>query len=271
MSSPLWFVRLLKKTFPQRFLLAKLTRWPVLGALLDRWLFGGDDIVFLPKDRVVAVGEGVEPGENVVLPSGIVEYFIDRAEHLWIMDTCICREATGCREYPAELGCLFMGEASMGINPRLGRPVSREEAREHLRKCREAGLFQLIGRNKLDTVWLHVRPGDRLLTVCNCCPCCCLWRMLPLLSGRIAEKVHRMPGVEMRVTERCEGCGVCAGGTCFVDAIRLEGGRAVIGEDCRGCGHCVEACPNGAIELRVTDTAFLESMVRRISSLVDVE
>ncbi|MBC7247563.1 MAG: 4Fe-4S binding protein [Actinobacteria bacterium] len=270
MSSPLWFVNLLKKTFPQRFTLAKLTRAPVIGGILDGWLFGGDDLVYLPKDRVIRVDESVEDGESVVLPSRVVEHFIDQANYLWIMNACICREASGCRDYPVDLGCLFMGKAAMGINPRLGHPVSREEAREHLRKCREAGLYQLIGRNKLDTVWLHVKPGEQLLTVCNCCPCCCLWRIIPSLSGKISGKVHRMPGVEVRVTERCVGCGTCVEKACFAGAIRLEGGHAVIGEGCRGCGHCVEVCPEGAIELTVTQRDFLQGLVRRISSLVDV-
>ncbi|MDY6794139.1 MAG: hypothetical protein SWK76_02475 [Actinomycetota bacterium] len=60
----------------------------------------------------------------------------------------------------------------MGINPKLGRRVTREEAREHVRRCREAGLFHIIGRNKIDMVWLNIRLGQRLLTICNCCPCC---------------------------------------------------------------------------------------------------
>ncbi len=38
MSRPLWFVALLKKSFPQRFRLARLTHLPVIGALTDRSL-----------------------------------------------------------------------------------------------------------------------------------------------------------------------------------------------------------------------------------------
>lgn len=269
MSSPVWFVNLVKRTFPQRFTLARLTRVPLVGGFLDRWLFGGDDIIYLPKDRVVRVGAEVGEGENLVLPSRVVEHFVEKAGYHWIMNTCICREASDCRDYPKDLGCLFLGEAAMGINPALGRRVTREEALEHVRRCREAGLFQLIGRNKLDTVWLNVRPGNRLLTICSCCPCCCLWRMIPVLSEDISSKVHRMPGVEVTVTDRCEGCGTCTK-NCFVQAIRLEGDRAVIGEECRGCGYCVEVCPRGAIELRITDPSFMDGLVSRISGLVEV-
>ncbi len=270
MSSPVWLVNLVKRTFPRRFTLARLTRVPVVGEFLDRWLFGGDDIVYLPKDRVVRIDQEVTGGESVVLPSSVVEHFVEKARYHWIMNTCICREASGCRDYPVDLGCLFLGKAAMGINPRLGRRVTKEEALDHVRRCREAGLFHLIGRNKLDTVWLNVRPGNRLLTICSCCPCCCLWRMIPVLSGRISSKVHRMPGVEVRVSSKCEGCGTCAKKGCFVGAIRTVEGRPVIGEECRGCGHCVEVCPHGAIELVLTETSFTEPLIERISGLVDV-
>jgi ferredoxin len=186
------------------------------------------------------------------------------------MDACICRDASGCRDYPVDLGCLFLGEAAAGINPKLGRRVTRKEALTHVRRCREAGLIHLIGRNKLDTIWLGIGPGDRLLTVCNCCPCCCLWRVLPHLSERIGDRITRMDGVTVQVSDRCIGCGICMDGVCFVDAIRLSGERAVIGEACRGCGRCVDACPQKAIELTVAHSRFVEAAIGRIASLVDV-
>jgi ferredoxin len=269
MSSPIWLVNIIKKTFPQRFMMARMTRLPLIGKLIDYLLFGGDDIIYLPKDRTIVLNEDAEDSENIMLPSRVIEHFIEQAGYLWIMNTCICRDASKCEDYPIDLGCLFMGEAAMNINPKLGRRVTREEALEHVRKCREAGLFQLIGRNKIDTVWLNVRPGTKLLTICNCCPCCCLWKILPALSNKVSDKVHRMPGVEVTVNEKCVGCGTCEG-TCIAKAIHVEHERAVISAECRGCGQCVETCPEGAIELAVTDPTFMDSLVPRISSLVDV-
>ena len=269
MARPLWLVTLLKLGFPGRFLLARLTRAPVLGALVDRWLFAGDHLVYLPRDRVIPIGQPLEPPGEVVLPSQVVEYFIERAGYHWLMDTCICRSASRCRDYPIDLGCLFLGRAALGINPRLGRRVSREEALAHVRRCREAGLVHLVGRNRLDTVWLGVGPGERLLTICNCCPCCCLWRVLPHIAPQIGRKIARMPGVTVAVTDRCTGCGACTKDVCFVQAIHLNGGRATISDACRGCGRCVSTCPHEAIELSVDGDA-VATAIARLSALVDV-
>ena len=187
-----------------------------------------------------------------------------------IMNACICRDANQCQDYPIDLGCLFLGEAALGINPQLGRRVTKENALEHVRRCREAGLVHLIGRNKLDTVWLGVGPGDKLLTVCNCCPCCCLRRVLPHVAPRISAKVTRMDGVTVAVSDRCVGCGTCTRGICFVDAIQMIDHRAAISDACRGCGRCVSVCPEEAIEISIEYDQFVEQSIARISPLVDV-
>jgi ferredoxin len=158
----------------------------------------------------------------------------------------------------------------LGINPQLGRRVTKAEAHEHVRRCREAGLVHLIGRNKLDSVWLGVSPGNKLLTVCNCCPCCCLWRMLPHIAPFIGAKVSRMPGVTISVTDKCVGCGTCTQGICFVNAIHLVSNRAVRSDACRGCGRCVSVCPQGVIEISIDNEQFVAKTVDRLSSLVDV-
>lgn len=264
----MWFTNLIKKGFPQRFLLARLTRVPVLGKVMDFLFFEGDDIIYLPKDHVVTVNRSVTIPDSMVLPSQIVEHFIEKANYHWVMNFCICRDSSNCKDYPINLGCLFLGEAAMHINPELGRKVTKEEAKEHVRLCREAGLVHLIGRNKLDAVWLNVSPGNKLLTICNCCPCCCLWRMLPYLAPQIGTKVTKMPGVEIKVTDKCVGCRTCEK-VCFVNAIKVTDSHAVISRECRGCGRCVDVCPNKAITISVEDT-FEEKAIERIAGLVDI-
>ncbi|MGQ4911801.1 MAG: DUF362 domain-containing protein [Candidatus Thorarchaeota archaeon] len=275
MARPLWFVEILKKTFPRRSMLAKATKIPLIGRVMYKMLFEDDDIMYLPKDsvieKIIRIDRTLEKPTETALPSEIVHYFIERAQYHWIMNKCICRDAAQCKDYPIDFGCLFLGEAVLDINPQLGRLVTKEEAHEHARRCREAGLVHLVGRNKLDTQWLNVSPGDRLLTICNCCPCCCLWKMLPDVSSEIGRRVTKMPGISVHVNDNCVGCGTCTDGVCFVDAITLIHNRAVINDECRGCGRCVEVCPEGAIEMTIDNAEFLHDSIRRIDAVVDVE
>jgi len=276
MARPLWLVSLLKKTFPNRKLIAKATNYPLIGRLVNKLLFDGDSIIYLPKDSVaqktIEIGKQIDRPEEMALPSEIVHHFIEKANKHWIMNFCICRDASKCEDYPIEYGCLFMGDAVDDINPKLGRLVTKEEAHEYARKCREAGLVHLIGRNKLDAQWLGVHPGEKLLTVCNCCPCCCLWKILPDLNPEIGRKITKMQGVEVDVTDACIGCETCMEeDVCFVNAISMVDGHAVIGPECRGCGRCVEVCPNGAIELNISNPEFIRESIERVDSVVDVE
>lgn len=270
MARSLGLVRLIKIAFPHVVPLARFTRVPIVSGIVDRMLFDGDDIMYLPRDRAIKVNRSIDRPDEMVLPSSVVECFIEKANYHWIMDSCICRDSMNCENYPIDLGCLFLGEATLGINPKLGRRVTRDEALAHVGRCREAGLVHMVGRNKLDSVWLNVGPGEKLLTVCNCCPCCCLWRILPHIASRIGNKVTRMPGISVTVNDRCVGCGECAQNICFVGAIQMVDGLAVIGEECRGCGLCVSVCPQEAIEISVANEQFVEESVRRLDSLVNV-
>lgn len=271
MGNPYWIKYLINKTFSQRFFWAKLTNYPVIGKMIDSALFKGDDIFYLPKDKTIHVNETVDQPEGMMAPSKIVEHFIRQANYHWIMDFCICRDSTHCKDYPVELGCLFLGEAVKDINPKFGRLVTEEEALDHAQKCRDAGLVHLIGKNKLDTVWLNAGPGDKLMTICNCCPCCCLWKILPDIKPEIAEKVTRLPGLSVKVTDECIGCGKCTKDVCFVNAINLEEDQAVIDQAaCRGCGRCVEICPNNAIEITLDDQSYISRSIEKLESKVDV-
>ena len=269
MARPLWFVRLLEKTFPNIKFIAKLTRIPILGKLIDFLLFKDDEIIYLPKDIVIPINSELNGQEDMVLPTKVLEYFINKANSHWIMNFCICRKSMECKDYPIELGCLFLGEAVKDINPELGRLVSKKEALDHVKKCREAGLVHMIGRNLLDKQWLGVNPGYKLLSICNCDPCCCLWRISPILNPKIGRKIQKMAGVSIWVTDTCIGCGTCLD-ACFVNAIKLKNNRAEISKECRGCGRCVEICPQGAIELKIDDKAYVSQTIEQLEKIIDV-
>lgn len=269
LGRPLWVVNLLKLVYKQRKFAALITNMPLIGTAIERLVFSGDTLVCLPKDTVIPIDQSLNPQIETVLPSRVVQLFVEKANYHWIMNFCICRSSNHCKDYPSKLGCLFLGKAAMKINPKIGHKASKEEALKHLEKCREAGLIHFIGKVKGDALWLGVSHGNQLLTICNCCPCCCISGLIKYMAPSIAKNYRKLPGVEIKVTNRCVGCGTCTK-VCFVDAIHLINKHAVIGEICRGCGRCVEACPQKAITIALNDDQFLQKTINHISEYVDL-
>lgn len=270
MARPLWFVEFLKRNFKRRFLVAKLTKLPIIGKFLEKG-FEGDNLTVLPKDEVVIqVNKSIKKEDDMILPSKIVEYFINKAKYHWVMNFCICRDSNKCENYPRDLGCLFLGEGVLDINPKIGRLVSKEEALEHLRKCREAGLVHVIGKNRLDSMWLGVKDEDKLLTICNCCECCCLAGGIKYSSKKVANVYQKMPGVKVEVSDLCVGCGKCAD-ICLVGAIQIIDKKARIDQNmCKGCTRCITVCPKNAIKLELKEENFMEKTIERVSACVDL-
>ncbi len=265
------FVDLIEKFFPYRSKLAKITKVPMIGWIANKMLFEKTNLTILPKDKTVEIklDKKIQPQESIVLPSKVVEYFIKKSNYRFIMNFCICRESMNCQNYPQDLGCLFMGEAAKQINKEFGREATKKEALEHVRKCRELGLVHLVGRDVIDEQWLGVGPGTRLMVVCNCCECCCLWRIIPDMDKDMGLVVKKMPGIQVEVTDKCTGCGKCVD-VCFVKTIKIKDNVARIGDDCRGCGRCADICPNGAVKVKIEDKDFIDKTIKRINSSVDV-
>jgi ferredoxin len=273
-------VRVIQSTFNTRFILARICkRIPPLAGLVDKLLFEGDDILVLPRDGTVQplveevlVDSPIRVPEDTLLPSQVLKDMIARSKYHFIMNNCICRVSNHCEDYPQELGCLFLGKGVKKISPKLGRLVSKEEALEHIDKCQKVGLVHIIGRNKIDSVWLNTGPKEELLSICHCCPCCCLWKMAPDLPENLGRSIHPMEGVVLDFEgELCTGCGNCTPGSCFVDALSVVDGKVDVDrEKCRVCGRCVEICPSGALSIKMGEDAIRLS-VQSIGSLVDVE
>lgn len=236
---------------------------------MEKFIPFDDALICLPKDEVI-INQKVDKQGDMVLPTQVIEHFIDESNYRAIMNYCICRESNNCKDYPHDLGCLFLGEAAKGIHPEMCRSVTKEEAKEHVRKARKHGLVHLIGRAKLDDLWLDIGPHDKLFTICNCCPCCCISIAVPYISPVLTDWFYRMPGISVTVTEEeCIGCGKCLD-ACIYGGITLEGEIASINDQCRGCGRCVEVCPQKAIKLH-WDKSSVKQTIDFLASRVSVK
>lgn len=250
-------------------LLTKIRNLPIIWDLLRMTPMGGDYGHAIPPDRVITINETLDSQGSVILPNQIVDYFIDKAKYHVVMNYCLCRHSNKCHNFP-ELGCVFLGEAALKINPEQGRRVTKEEAMAHVKKTRKAGLIHMIGKLWMDSKTHGTSPGDKFMTICSCCSCCCITGILKYMPKQLTDRYPKLSGIKVTVTDRCKGCGTCVN-VCFGDQIQIKNNKAKIGPECRGCGRCVDICPQKAIELTITDEKFFEKAVQRLSAVVDVE
>ena len=47
-------------------------------------------------------------GEKVIVPLDVIKASLKNADFIGGMDSCLCREANDCKDYPHNLGCLFL-------------------------------------------------------------------------------------------------------------------------------------------------------------------
>jgi Na+-translocating ferredoxin:NAD+ oxidoreductase RNF subunit RnfB len=259
------FDRLLRQ-YKHKDLVFRLTKVPVLKTI--------GQMVIKPHETTlsyVPVYENLELPEGTVAPISVIEHFINEASDHLILSCCPCRKGNNCQKADPDFGCTFLGPAVRKVDPKVGRLVSREEALEHLREATEAGLVSCIGAFKFDAIMMGVqRDHKNLMTICHCCTCCCLSTSMPLASREARDLCVRMEGVNVEITDNCNGCGLCVE-TCIFDQITITDEKAAIGDECKGCGRCATVCRRDGVRITIDDPAYIDRCIERISTLVDVK
>lgn len=128
--------------------------------------------------------------------------------------------------------------AEYNIERGTGRELSKREAVEILKKCREQGLVHTVDNRQ--TVG-HV--------ICNCCNDCCLnWAVMKGPKKWVAPSRFEAV-VDM---DLCSGCETCID-RCFFGALSMQDDHVqVSAENCLGCGVCTVVCPTQALKLKET-------------------
>jgi UDP-glucose 4-epimerase len=205
------------------------------------------------------------------LPPMVVSELIRRARYHVILDACLCRQGRDCEVHPHDIGCLFLGRSGLEVPPGYSRRVSEAEALAHVERAVQAGLVPMTVRARVDNFAFLLPDRHTLIGVCFCCACCCLignYRYVP--QKHLEEIFPRLDGLEIEVSDGCIGCGSCVD-KCYMQSIRVEGGRAIHADTCRGCGRCAAACPNGAVTIRLTDAQSLSRTVDRFLDLAKID
>ena len=261
---------IVNRIFNWRFRISDLTKKSkIFSKFANKMLFENDDLVVIPN--AVPVNQKIEGENSEFLPSDVMKEVIKQCDDIVIMDSCLCRTSSKCEDYPHDIGCIFLGPASRKIPRTIGHTATVEEALEHVDRADAAGLSHIVGRNKIDSLWMNVRPDKGLLTICHCCPCCCLWKVVPHLDDEISSKVNRLEGITVtHDKEKCMNCKKCIiNKTCMFDAITLENNEVSINQDnCLGCGLCAKMCKFDAITIDYTDKS-INNIINRTYNLIE--
>ena len=153
---------------------------------------------------------------------------------------CICRTKNGLLDEscgkPIETCLLFGHQADYYVANKMGRMISREEAKSIIEKSDEAGLV--------------IQPfnSQKMGVMCSCCGDCCEMlgslKKQPSPAAAVKSNYFAMVNADL-----CVGCGTCAD-RCQIEASALFDDIAVIDLNrCIGCGLCASTCPTDAMKL----------------------
>ncbi len=186
---------------------------------------------------------------------------IDSHEVVAIAD-CVCRQTgeildRGCGK-PMETCFLFGSHGRFYVDNGIGRYITKEEAKEILKKNEEAGLV------------MQPFNSQNAGGMCSCCGCCCGVLRSVKMQEVPAEAV--LSNYYASVSEDiCTSCGECED-RCPMEAISLESGIAEVDlKKCIGCGVCISTCPVEAITLnRKPEDQIVEPPASNVETIVNL-
>jgi Na+-translocating ferredoxin:NAD+ oxidoreductase subunit B len=201
----------------------------------------GVEKIAYPLTRVIPVARTIRAGNTIHTYDQVMTY-IDKYDFIAV-GACYCRQAARLRGeelhgMPIEV-CMWFGEIAKNITERLGgRRVGREEAREIVDRCEEAGLIHM-SRNTTDEIDF----------MCNCdrWHCEVVGQVLKQPRPGLVFNSGLEPAFD---AERCVACETCIE-RCPPEALRMgEANVPVVNTDrCFGCGVCATGCPEAAIAM----------------------
>ncbi len=200
----------------------------------------GPQTVSFPANRIIPVGEAIRSGSKVHTYHQVTGY-LEKADPISV-STCFCRheaklldEKNDCGK-PDEVCMQFGLGAKYVIERGLGRKITKEEARETLKKAATAGLVHAS---------LNTQEIDFL---CNCCSCHCLILKTALSQPKPGRALYS--GFQpLFDPEICTGCEICLD-RCPSGALKMGPGSPEANPDrCFGCGVCAAGCPVAAVHM----------------------
>jgi Pyruvate/2-oxoacid:ferredoxin oxidoreductase delta subunit len=230
------------------------------------------------KVVTVPVGRMVQ-GTSAILPYDSVARLVETASYVAIADTCLCRQAHQCKDYPLAPGCIYLGEGARTIRYKM-RPATRQEALGWLKEARSMGLVTNVIWSSVELDALGA-DASRTVEVCSCCPCCCLLFKTRDASKAYMENILGFGVCKVTDADACARCTNCER-ACPFKAIRVDAhdGPSIDEARCKGCGRCEAVCRakvlkvfpkepgNGLVNSREHSTPYADDMMERFLAMV---
>jgi NAD-dependent dihydropyrimidine dehydrogenase PreA subunit len=145
-------------------------------------------------------------------------------------------------QHPLEVCLKFDEMADYLIDRDLGKEITREGAKELVRKSAEIGLVHFVDN-----------AAGKVKHNCNCCGCAC-WNVGSIRRRKIPrDELMAVYFIRETSPDKCVGCGKCVE-ICPVEAITLADDVAVVDENwCIGCGVCATRCAFDAFHIKYRD------------------
>ena len=159
-----------------------------------------------------------EAAEKVPVPMDLIKGAIEDAGYIAAMNSCICRDARDCKDYPHDIACLFIGKiGEQVVKHGIARRVDPEEACAIVDRAAEYGLVGHSLWAEVEQLIWGIRNDDldKFLEICFCCPCCCVSMNLARNAPRdLRNRFHPVGWTAVPDRTKCTGCGECLSVNC---------------------------------------------------------
>jgi NAD-dependent dihydropyrimidine dehydrogenase PreA subunit len=237
--------------FKSLVLLAPLSKIPVIGTLFKT--------IVLFTDKRTTQGYSIPLNidvsadfKHVSVPIELMKKAVRESTYRAAMNSCICRDAFKCTDYPHDLACIFLGKAArICVDNKIAHEATVEECIERIDRAASLGLpGQSYWIEAEGFLWgFQNEDMDKFLELCFCCSCCCAARKFMKKSDREARLLfNRSTGYITIVESTCTNCGECIS-SCPRLAIKPGIDRVVITQDCGGCGTCISRCSSNSLKM----------------------
>ena len=152
--------------------------------------------------RYIPIHRSLKPDVQAVLPHDKMDNVLDGAKRFAVAH-CPCRIEAGLMgrpcQHPLEVCLKFDEMADYLIDRGLGKEISRQEAKELVRKAAEIGLVHFVDN-----------AAGKVKHNCNCCGCAC-WNVGSIRRRKIPrDELMAVYFIRETNPDKCVGCrGMC--------------------------------------------------------------